>query len=172
MTTFLGCDPGGRETGLIVRRRDDLLAHSVVIRQDTLTMPDGAYCRQVAAEALRLLEKVGSHPRDPELVVCVEGVRYWPKDEQKTKDGKRKKPPNLTGLLGTAIVLGSIVARWPDAIVVRPGSKHGGLAQWVYPPQIQQTGVKGKDLMRHCRSGWDASYHGQTLWNQRRGEPA
>lgn len=160
---FLGADPGGRESGLIVRRRDDLLAWSVVIRQDTLIMPDGAYCRQVAAEAVRLLEKAGSHPRDPDLVVCVEGVRYWPKKD------RSKKPPNLTGLLGTAIVLGSIVARWPDAVVVKPGSGHGGLAGWVYPERIQQTGVKGKDLMRHCRSGWDASYHGETLWRQRRG---
>lgn len=160
---FLGVDPGGRETGLVVRHRDTLCAHSVVIRQDSLTIPDGGYCQQVAREAVRLLRKAGTLPRDPDLVVCVEGVRYWP------KGGDGKRPPNLTGLLGTAVVLGSIVARWPAAVVVKPGVGHGSLADWVYPEPIQQTGAKGKDLMRHCRSGWDASYHGETLYKQRKG---
>lgn len=162
----LGVDPGGRETGIVVRRRDDLLAYSVVIRQDTLTMPDGGYCRQVAAEAIRLLGKAGSHPRDPDLIVAVEGVRHWPRDRSK---GDSTPDRNMTGVLGTAIVLGSIVTRWSTAVVVTPGSGAGGLADWVYPEPIQATGVKGKDLMRHCRSAWDCTYTGETLWNQRRG---
>lgn len=161
MTVFLGCDPGGRHTGLVVRRRDELLAYRVVVREDKLRVPDGGYVALVARACLDLLDRAGSGPRDPDLVVCVEGVAYWNKPAT-----KGKRPPNLTGLLGAAVVLGGILARWSDAIVVPPGSGHGSLHGFAYPVPIRPSGI-GSDLLKHCRSGWDASHHGETLWKQR-----
>lgn len=162
MTVFLGIDPGGRETGIVVRRRDELLAAQVVVRQDDRLMPNGDYCAAVAACALRLLDSgAGMGPRDPDLVVCVEDVRYWPQQKATQR--------NLTGLLGAAIVLGAVYARWADAVTVPPGSGHGGLHESAYPAQIRpRRSGKGTDKMRHCRSAWDCTHHGETLWRQRK----
>jgi hypothetical protein len=74
--------------------------------------------------------------------------------------------------LGTAIVLGSVLARWSDAVVVPPGKGHGKLHEQAYPKPLRPAG-KGKDLLRHCRAGGDVSHHGETLYRRReRGRPA
>jgi hypothetical protein len=159
---LLGIDPGGRESGVVLRRRDDLLAYEYVVRRDDGTYPDGRYCSQVAAACLRVLDRGGLGPRSDGLVVVVEGVRYWARPDA---------PRNLTGVLGAAIVLGSILARWSDAVVVPPGSGHGSLHEQAYPEEIRPPADgRGRDRLRHCRSAFDVTIHGETLYNQRRRE--
>jgi hypothetical protein len=98
-----------------------------------------------------------------------EGVAYWPESDEELAE---RRPRNMTGVLGTAIVLGSVLARWSDAVVVPPGKGHGKLHEQAYPKPLRPAG-KGKDLLRHCRSGWDVSHHGETLYRRReRGRPA
>ena len=161
MRIVLGFDPGGRETGVVLRHRDTLLAGDVVVRHDDLTMPDGTYTRDVTGTAVRMLERHGFGPRSDELIVVSEGVRYWP------KKGKGAAP-NLTGLLGAAIVHGAICERWPSTIVVPPGVGHGSFHESSYPAEIRPARHgKGKDRNRHARSAWDASHHGETLHLQR-----
>lgn len=156
----LGVDPGGRETGVVLRHGEDLLGAGVPVRQDQLLIPDGTYTRQVTKVALQLLDDHGLGPRDPSLIVCVEGVRYWPQQKATQR--------NLTGLLGAAVVLGAIVERWSNAVVVPPGSGHGGLHEQAYPRPIRPAEHgKGQDRNRHARSAWDCSIHGETMWLQR-----
>lgn len=171
MVAFLGVDPGGRETGIVLRRRDDLLGHDVVVRRDSLDVPDGAYVGHVAHAALSLLSRAGLSARDPGLVVVSEDVRYWPQSGGHFCPACRRKhnpasQRNMTGVLGAAVVHGSILARWSDAVVVPPGSRHGSLHDTAYPPEIRAKG-KGKDRLRHCRAAWDASLHGETLFHRR-----
>lgn len=154
--SILGVDPGGRETGLVVRQGDDLAAHRVVVRPDRGRLPDGRYVRQVLVACTDLLTEAGTDARADDLLVCVEGVAYWPE----ARDAKVRK--DQRGLYGTAIVLGAILARWPNAQLVRPGAGHGGLSGWAYPTAIRPpTNGQGKDRLRHCRSAWDVTWHGQ-----------
>ena len=169
----LGFDPGGRESGVVLRHRDTLLAADVVVRQDDLIMPDGDYTRLVTGTAVNMLDRLGFGPRFAGLIVVSEGVRFWPqhgKGHTCPVCGRKHDPTrgtkNLTGLLGTAIVHGAIVERWPATVVVPPGSGHGGLHEQAYPSEIRAPG-KGSDRNRHARSAWDASHHGETLWLQR-----
>lgn len=173
---FLGFDPGGRNTGIVLRRRDALLGSKVVVRTDKLTVADGGYTAKVAAAALGLLKMADVDLRDPELVVVSEGVRYWPKQRHarghqcpacKLPHGDASADRNLTGLLGAAVVHGSILARWSSTVVVPPGSGHGSLHDTAYPEAIRAPG-KGSDLNQHARSAWDATHHGETLYNRQR----
>lgn len=158
--TVLGIDPGGRESGLVVRQRDDLAAHRVVVRPDRARLPDGRYVRQVLAACTELLAIAGVGPRDPDLIVTVEGVAYWPE-----RQVAGKAPRDQRGLYGTAIVLGAILARWPTAELVEPGAGHGGLGAMVYPNDIKPpAGGAGNDRLRHCRSAWDVSYRGENAY--------
>lgn len=166
----LAFDPGGRNTGIVVRARDDLLASHVAVRTDDLTMPDGSYTRYVTGTAIDLLEANGYGPRHDDLIVVSEGVRFWPQQLKGHRcpkcegmhDPTQGRTRNLTGLLGTAIVHGAVMERWPSTVVVPPGVGHGSLHNSAYPEPIRARG-KGSDRNQHARSAWDASYHGETL---------
>lgn len=168
MTPVLAVDPGGRESGVVLRHGEALAGYAVVVRHDTLKIPDGDYVTKVL--------DVCSDLATDDSIVAVESVRFWPQEGNHVCPACRKRHDprarNLQGLLGTAVVLGAVLARWPDAVVVAPGKRMGSLHDIAYPEPIRATG-KGKDLLRHCRSAWDLSFHGETLWKQRRrGMPA
>jgi len=155
--TVLGMDPGGRESGLVVRQGDALVAHAVEVRADRGRMPDGRYVRQVLARCSALLADADVGPRDDSLIVAVEGVAYWPERQQ-----KGKAPRDQRGLYGTAMILGAILARWPRATIVKPGGNHGGLHGLAYPDAIRPpVNGAGTDRLRHARSAWDVSYRGE-----------
>ena len=153
MTVVCAIDPGSRETGIIVRRRDDLLAWYVSVRTDKRTIPGPGYVHQVLRDVRATLDRAGVE-RWPD-VTAVEDVRFWP--------GNR----NGNGLLGTAVILGAVCAALPNVVTVDPGSGAGGKAAWVYPNDLRPPGGgRGSDRLRHCRSAWDLSYRGETLWKQ------
>lgn len=154
---ILGVDPGGRHTGIVWRDGDVLLDWRLSVRQDNGRLPDGRYVRQVLHDCLACVDRT-----EPDLYgVAVEGVAWWPK--------KKGGPPrNQTGLYGTAIIIGALLARWPNAVLVDSGRGAAGLHPQAYPEQIRPpVNGRGKDRLSHVRAAWDHSHAGETEINRR-----
>ena len=154
---ILGVDPGSRNTGLVVRDGETLLAWALEVRQDNGRLPDGRYVRAVLARCSTLLTDAGLDPRDRDgYVVGVEGLADWP------ERGPTRR--NQTHLYGTAIVLGAILARWSQAIVVDSGRGVANYHPQSYPDAIRPPiNGKGKDRLNHVRAAWDHSHAAETL---------
>lgn len=159
----LGVDPGSRNTGLVLRERETLLGFALEVRAGTQRLPDGPYLRQVIAGCLRLLRAVEIDPADKDAyVVGVESVAYWPED---TSKGQR--PRDQRGLYGTAMVLGGVLTRWPDATVVNSGRGVANFHPQSYPAEIRPpVNGAGKDRLNHVRAAWDHSHAAETLAKQ------
>jgi hypothetical protein len=151
-------DPGPRETGIIVRAGEELLAADVVIRKTKGQIPDGPFLREVVAAGRAMAEPHGDY------IVGVEGVRYWHQDDPDRRVQRR----NLQAVISTGMMYGAIVVRWPQAIWVEPGKGYGQKHALFYPEQIRPpTGsTSGSDRKRHCRACWDQSYVAETTWNR------
>jgi hypothetical protein len=148
----LGIDPGGRNTGIVLRDRDVLLGWQLAVRRSTAKQVDGPYIRHVLACALGLI--ADASPDD--YIVAVETVAWWPDKGQHR---------NHTGLYGTAMVVGGILARWPDAVVVDAGRGVANLHPQAYPAAIRPpVNGAGKDRLNHVRAAWDHSHAGETAW--------
>ena len=164
---ILGIDPGGRNTGAVVRAGDDLLAWDLIVRPrtDRARMPGADYLRTVVRRCRRLLEQADVDPTDSAAyIVGVEGVAYWPE-----KHVPGKAPRDQRGLYGTAMVLGAVLLRWPNAVRVDSGRGVANLHGLFYPEPIRPPGV-GDDRLRDVRAAWDHSYAAETLWLQRQRE--
>lgn len=154
----LAIDPGSRNTGIVVRAGDRLLSWSLEVRQDNGRLPDGRYVTQVRRACVELLRRAGIDHRARGYVVGVEGLAWWP--------GKDRR--NETHLYGTAIVLGAILCRWPDAVVVDSGRGAASLHPLSYPDAIRPpVNGAGKDRLNHVRAAWDHSHAAETLHHQR-----
>ncbi|MCA1841749.1 MAG: hypothetical protein LC792_00905 [Actinobacteria bacterium] len=134
---IIGVDPGAAETGVVVRRGDDLVSAVVIDRRPG--QPLAVYL----ASVLRVLR-----------VVAVEGATIAVEDVT---------PPNphmgmiaVGGLIGTAAVLGAVLGAHPGAVVV-PAGGNGSGPLCAYPPSLRPTRGKGAgyDRLRHARSAWD-----------------
>lgn len=150
---ILGIDPGSRFTGMVLRRGDELLGWHLTVRNDTARLPDGHYLRRVLGNCRAL---IGTYEG---VVVGVEGIEWWPRKGQ---------PRNERGNYGTAMVLGAVLARWPDAVVVEPGRGVGNYHVQAYPAVIRPpVNGKGADKLNHVRAGWDHSFAAETLHRTR-----
>lgn len=136
-----GIDPGQKDTGVIIRDGDTLLAYRVVSHQ-------GWDTRAVIDEIRELM--IGPWE---ELTIGVEGVTQ----PGGFRDGK-KSIISWTPLLCTAGVLGAVLATWPMAVIVPPGG-NGSAPLFAYPKQLvgarETTGTAGR--FRHLRSAWDVA---------------
>lgn len=160
----LGVDPGGRNTGIVLRDRDRLVGWQLAVRRSSARMVDGAYVRHVLGCCLTVLRDGGVDPSDRDsYVVAVEEVAYWPERGPARRDQR--------GLYGTAMVLGAILARWPDAVIVDAGRGVANLHPQAYPPEIRPpVNGAGKDRLVHVRAAWDHSHAGETAWRTSRRE--
>lgn len=155
----LGFDPGGRNTGIVLRDGETLTGWSLEVRKGNGRMPDGRYLRQVLAAATALLDAAGVDPRDRDAyVVGIEGVAYWPEKDPKARRDQR-------GLYGTSMVLGAILARWWDATIVDSGRGVAHFHPQSYPDAIRPPiNGAGKDRLVHVRAAWDHSHAAETLY--------
>lgn len=152
-------DPGFRATGVVARRGNEVLDHGVVSRDDE-GPPSAAYVGLVlqrVSDARRAFAGSGGNRAD--VLVAVEGV---------VKPNPHLGLTDMTGVLGAAVVLGGVLAIWPDAVVVRPGG-HGKAGQLAYPRELwgPNEGPAGGGWRRHCRSAWDVSIAAEQLVRQR-----
>lgn len=138
---IIGIDPGGVESGIVVRDGRQLIAHTTVFGE----LLDPHYPGLVVA---RIELAVG-----PGAVIAVE-------DTSSPKwfiDGKRK-PINVDGLRATERVLGAILGRFSSVVVVPPAG-HGKGPMIAYPVALQATSGQGKgyDAKRHERAAFDVA---------------
>lgn len=162
---YLGVDPGGAHTGLCVRRGSELLDHTVIDRVRDETYWDRgvgvgpAYIREVIADAEALIfrhKRLSGFTQD--VTIVAEAV-VAPSPHVSRRDGRSWVNP--VGALGAGLVLGAVLGRWPDTIVVPPG-QHGSKPLAAYPLQLsspaeQRLGMNhvGTGRLRHARSAWD-----------------
>lgn len=153
MKSVIGIDPGGRSTGLVLLSGDRLIDADVIERKGKDRVPEASYLVEVRKRVQVACFRSVDRP-----LLCVEGL----KAPNAYHDGKRK-PISPLDLVGPAMVLGMILAEWPEAVVVPPGGN--GARDWfAYPEQIRQPiGGKGSDRMRHARSAYDVAVQGLTL---------
>lgn len=147
----IGLDPGGRWSGGVARRGDDVLAFVVI----ECTAPANGiatmdYARDVSAWALARQAEAG----DEEVLVGIEALR--PPSPHRRGDGEMRNL-NPTGLMGTGLVFGHLCTVFPDAVEVPPGGM-GSAMLASYPlclvgPREKRADSKG--ILRHARSAYD-----------------
>lgn len=154
---ILAADPGSRNTGWVLRDGPDLAGWRLTVRADTARLPDGRHLRRVITDGRGLLVDAGIDPADRDAyLVVVETVAWWPRKGQ---------PRNELGMYGTAMVLGAVLARWPDAVQVASGRGVANLHPDAYPAPIRPpVNGAGKDRLRDVRAAWDHSHAGETAW--------
>lgn len=139
----IGVDPGGRSTGVIAREGNALHWAAILVRDGAELLPGPDYFDEVfdgVNDALNSTVLVGGYR------LAVEGLVH---------PNGHVGIANVTGLLGTAMVLGAILSRFPDALVVPPG-KHGAAPLTAYPEALRGPREKrGAGRARHARSAWD-----------------
>lgn len=141
---IIGIDPGGRETGIVLRRGDTPIRACVVVRDGDDRLPGAAYLAEVLDAVADFAGDAHSSP-----VVAVEGLNE-PTPQMGTT--------SVAGLMGAALVLGAVLAHHPDAVVVAP-ARHGSAPLGAYPEALRPTRGRGKghDRFRHARSAWDVA---------------
>jgi hypothetical protein len=172
---ILAVDPGGRWSGLCVRRGLEVLAHAVITRDGDEDGPGGigvgpVYVGQVVARYAELVAEF--HP----TVLGVEGLRR-PSPHVRRQDGNSLI--NMTGTLGAAAVYGGIVQAYPTALIVPPG-KNGSMPLGAYPAELvgprERTGnwrmKVGEGILRHARSAYDVAGSASILARLRASKPA
>lgn len=147
MSAVVGIDPGGKGTGIVARDGARLIYHKVVVRNSGRSMT--AYICEVV-DGIDLmgfdLRHGGFSVSRP--LVAVEDVGA-PSPHMGTI--------SVSGLLGTAQVLGAVLHAYPDAIVVPPGG-HGSAPLISYPRElVGAREKKGTGEKRHLRSAWDVA---------------
>lgn len=160
-TIIVGVDPGGHDTGIVVRQRDCLLWSDTVRRS-----PD----EPVVHYALRVLQSVEAAIAEAAGEDAGRGLLAV---EDVVDPNPHVRLTNPRGLIDTAIVVGVIVGRHP-VVLVPPGGHGTGPLGW-YPATLRPTRGqgRGKDRLRHVRSAWDvAGAAVVTLRMQQQGRPA
>lgn len=153
----IGVDPGGRETGIVTVHRDEPLTAKVLVRAGTDDMPGLLYLEQVLTEIADQAAAATLFTGARTWSVAVEGVKR-PNPNVKRRDGNSLTDP--TGIIGTAIVLGAVLARYGHlAVLVPPGGNGTARSIHLYPVILRPATGRGKghDLLRHARSAFDVA---------------
>ena len=151
---WVGIDPGARDTGIVLRF-GPLCPRHTVIHNPAWTGEPSTVGAAYVAEVLAAVDEFIAASTVP-VKVAVEGVS--------------KPCPHLgitdpSAILGAAIVLGAVVGRWADAVVVPPGGNGSNLLR-LYPAELVTPGERARgvnrpagdsNLIRHCRSAWDVA---------------
>lgn len=151
----VGVDPGGRQTGIVVRYGDTCLAADLLTRDGPETFPKADYLAEVIDAIGGLVVYASQEAPDAGWPrVAVEGVVH---------PSGHVRMINAAGLLGTACVLGAVLAHYPAALVVPPAS-HGAGPRSAYPAALwPPTEKRGTGRRRHLRSAWDIAEAGAFL---------
>lgn len=120
---IIGIDPGARYTGVVVRDGDAVLHSSTLVRPEKMDGPDWAL--QVVRDIKTIL---AAFP--PGMPVAVEGI-----SDPKGFHRGQKAAINPKDIIRAGIVLGAVVATWPQAAVVPPGN-NGSQHYSHYPAEL------------------------------------
>ena len=147
---IIGVDPGGVETGIVLRRGDELLWHATIVERDP----------QAHVNAITRALHHGFLTVGLDVTVAVEDV---------TEPNPHMGLTNVKGLIGTARILGAVMGFYPCTILVPPGRNGSGPLS-AYPLALRPTrgSGRGRDGLRHVRSAWDVAGAAAVLLRQRR----
>ena len=161
----LGIDPGGRWTGLCIRLGSAATAHQVITRAGDEDVVRGigvgpVYIADVMAAIAALeIQVATAYPAGPPLI-AVEGVTR-PNPHLNRANGRALTDP--TGILGTAMILGAVLATYPNAVIVPPGH-NGERPLSTYPTVLvaarelaHGANRVGGGILRHARSAFDVA---------------
>lgn len=149
----IACDPGGRQSGLVVRQGSHLVDYEVLeSTHPSWQLPTMDYVNDViawiAARDAQVYDELGFHP-----AIAAEGLKVpeFPRDAE-TGQRNRVQPASVMGL--TMVYTGVRVA-FPEAIEVPPGG-HGLAPFSTYPPElVGPRERRGGGVRRHLRAAWD-----------------
>jgi hypothetical protein len=155
----VGIDPGARDTGVIAINAKGTAARGFTVHNDgdLLPVPHDYLTAVIEAvdEAVALAGEA--------VTVKVESITRpnW----HVAKERKNGSAANPAPLIGTAQVLGAVMAAYPDSVLVPPG-KNGSSVLSAYPDFLigprekVKTGWQsrvGGGILRHQRSAWDVA---------------
>lgn len=156
----VGIDPGARDTGVISINPEGTSTRGFTVHNegDLLPVPH-SYLVAVIETVREAIEYAGGES----AIVKVESITRpnW----HVAKDRKFGSAANPAPLLGTAQVLGAVMAVYPDSVLVPPG-KNGSSVLAAYPDFLIGPREKSKQgwqsrvgsgILRHQRSAWDVA---------------
>lgn len=158
MIIVVACDPGGRDTGIVVRSGDVALDHVIITSTSPPKVAAGIDYAHDVVDALVAFE---THFQGLGHTVHM-GVEslVTPSTQRGAKWGDEAVRISPVGLMGAAMVYGSVATAFRGHIyLVRPGG-HGSQMLRFYPPTLvgpREKGPYGGGQLRHCRSAWDVA---------------
>lgn len=144
----VGVDPGSRNVGLVVRQGQALLRGTVLVRDDEPKIPGVAWLREVRSVVQEY--RTVACQADPEFLLAIEGLN---------DPIPQMGIVAVAYLIGTAMVFGDLVDRYPGTVVVPPGKNGAGPLE-AYPPPLR---LPPKARTKHARSAWDVAGAAPTL---------
>lgn len=149
----VGVDPGGRWTGLVARRGDELLDHAV------LESPMGGEAMVPSDYLVTIIGWIG-HWMD-EMDADLVGMERATKPAGRRRDGE-VEPIAPGSLIGLGMVCGAVLVNYPDTIIV---PQSGTDPLYAYPKALvgprETTGTGGR--LRHARSAWSVAGGAATI---------
>lgn len=147
MRPVIGIDPGGRYTGIVVRA-GEALHYACVVTRETDDMHRYVWEVYDALVKARVAGVQATLPRGNVALVAVEGIN---------DPTGHMGMINVRGLIGTAIVLGSIFRQFEQVVVVPPEG-NGSAPLPCYPAAlVGPREKKGTGKFVHVRSAWDVA---------------
>ena len=148
----VGVDPGARYTGVVIRDGDLVLHASTLVRPKELTSGT-EWALVVVAEIQGILKEY------PILMpMGIEGIS----DPKGFQNGK-KAAINPKDIIRAGIVLGAVVATWPNSVIVPPGG-NGSQHYSHYPsvligrrPVTLEGSSQGAGTRNHEQSAYDVA---------------
>lgn len=147
---IVGVDPGGRDTGVILRQGDQLHAAAIVTR-------DGDLADYLAEVLDTIAGYARLHPAGADVAavscIAVEDVTA-PTGHARGREGHIIDP---AGIIETAKVFGAILATMTGVVVVDAGG-NGSQPLALYPELLVGPLERvGTGKRRHLRSAWDVA---------------
>lgn len=159
--TWVGVDPGGVSTGVVVRHGHDLLWHVVLVRDIDEDHGQGVGVGPgYIADVLAAIRTARYQTVDPTEQVGIAVELVVPPSA--FINGK-KKFTDPGPAIATGMVLGAVLARHPDAVRVRP-NHHGEGTLGGYPAALITPSERRCGLTRNARHGSSIS-HARAAWD-------
>ena len=151
---IVGVDPGGRHTGIVLRWRDVLLNHWPLDSRDS-ALGLGGWLNDVVHQVERGITQAAQRVDLEHVIVAVENLNPPTPHMGMT---------SVTGLIGTAQVIGALHTVPAQVLLVPPGG-HGSGPLAAYPSPLRPArGLgRGRDSLRHVRSAWDVAGAAQSI---------
>lgn len=154
--TIIGIDPGARTTGIIATTTTgEILAHDLITNPGDLLPVPPAY---LAAVNTAIAAYTAAHGPATLRVESITRPNWHVQ-----KKAKRGAASNPEALIGTAMVLGAVLAIHPDAELIQP-KNNGGNPLACYPTELVGPRERAKPgweqrvgtgQLRHARSAYD-----------------